>query len=143
MKDINIVVYAVAGACFIYLLLMYIMQKVKSKGFDNRLQSAQREYEEAKKNLSENRHKLIQIIGDIYGHSYGHMVNIGTLWEGMPMHLLLVAKGKANNIKQTVDTNAIMQTWYYTQYDPKTGGHKPSLEVVLKNNMVVRWQESV
>ncbi len=59
------------------------------------------------------------------------------------MHLLLLAKGKANSIKQSVDTNAITQTWVYNNDDSKKGASKAEIEVVIQNNEVLSWKQGV
>ncbi len=143
MKDINITVYLVSGVCLLYLILMYIIQKVKSGKQSYAVTKAQNEYNEAKSALEENKKKLIGLIGDVYGHSYAHMVSMGSLWQGMPMNLLMLAKGKANNVKQTADTNAVTQIWTYSLFDEKSGRHTPSFEVVLRNGLVESWTELV
>jgi hypothetical protein len=140
MPEINPIVYAIAAVCFTYLLAMYIMQRVKSKKLDNKTAETKAAYEEAKAQLKESRDKLIDAIARVYGNDYAYMVSTETLWEGMPTQLLLVAKGKANNIKQTADTNAIFQTWSYHKLD-SMGKTKSSLEITIKNNLVIRWEE--
>lgn len=143
MKDINIAVYLVSGLCLLYLVLMYIIEKVKSGKQSSAVIKAQTEYNEAKAALEENKKKLIGLIGEVYGNSYAHMVSMGSLWQGMPMNLLMLAKGKANNVKQTADTNAVTQIWTYSLFDEKSGKHTPSFEVVLRNGLVESWTELV
>lgn len=140
MPEINPIVYGVAGLCFTYLLAMYIMQRVKSKSLEKKTAEAKANYEEAKVALKESKDKLIDTIAKIYGNDYAYMVSTATLWEGMPTQLLLIAKGKANNIKQSADTNSIMQTWSYHKLD-STGKAKSTLEVTIKNNLVIRWED--
>jgi hypothetical protein len=57
--------------------------------------------------------------------------------------LLMLAKGKANNVKQTADTNVVTQIWTYSLFDEKSGRHTPSFEVVLRNGLVESWTELV
>ncbi len=141
MKDINLNVYIVIALCSLYLIVMYIIQKVKSGKQSAVIVKAQNDYNEAKVALEENKKKLIGLIGEVYGNSYAHMVSMGSLWEGMPMNLLMLAKGKANNVKQSADTNAVTQVWTYSLFDERTGKHTPSFEVVLRNGLVESWKD--
>ncbi len=141
MDKINIVVYIVAALCLLYLVLVFVVEKIKFSKSSAKITKAQLEYKEAKDLLEINKQKLIGYIGDVYGHNYAHMVSMGMLWQGMPLNLLMLAKGRADNVKQTADTRAITQTWIYATFDEQTGSHKPKLEVILKNNLVDSWVE--
>lgn len=141
MKEINLNVFIIIGVCVCYLIVMYIIQKIKSVKQSGVVVKAKNDYNEAKAALEENRIKLIGLIGEVYGHSYAHMVSMGSLWEGMPMNLLMLAKGKANNVKQSADTKAVTQIWTYALFDDRTGKHTPSFEVVLRNGLVESWRD--
>ncbi|MBP9688582.1 MAG: hypothetical protein KBE91_03160 [Bacteroidia bacterium] len=141
MEKINIVVYIVAALCLLYLVLVYVLQKIKFSKSNSKIEKAKAEFKEAKELLETNKQKLIGYIGDVYGHNYAHMVSMGILWEGMPLNLLMLAKGRADNVKQTADARAITQTWIYSTFDDRSGTHKPNLEVILKNNLVESWVE--
>lgn len=141
MKDIHFNVYIVVAICMLYLVIMYVVQKIKSGKQSAVVLKAQQECNDAKVALDENKKKLLGLIGDVYGHNYAHMVSMGSLWEGMPMNLLMLAKGKANNVKQSADTNAVTQIWTYSLFDERTGKHTPCFEVVLRNGLVESWTE--
>lgn len=133
------VLYGIIGACVAYLLLMYIMQKIKGAGLEKRVKKARAAYEEAKQIQGKEKDKLIDHISMVYGVEQAHYVSMGKLWAGMPMNLLLVARGKASNIKQSVGVDSVTQTWMYTETDKNTGSSRKTLEVVLINNEVNNW----
>jgi hypothetical protein len=120
---------------------MYVVQSIKSGKHTSFIKQSQNEYNVAKVALDDNKKKLLGLIGDVYGHNYAHMVSMGSLWEGMPMNLLMLAKGKASNVKQSADTNAVTQIWTYSLFDERAGKHTPCFEVVLRNGLVESWTE--
>ncbi len=140
MPELNPLIYVVAAVCFLYLVLMYVLQKSKSRKHEKTITEAKTAYETAQTLLIERKNKLLDTISSIYGNEYGYMVRNGEMWIGMPAQLLIVAKGKANNIKQTVDTNAVMQTWIYNNMD-QFGKTQSSLEINIKNGLVLKWDE--
>ena len=140
MPELNPLIYAVAAICFLYLVLMYVLQKLKSRKHEQAITEAKNAYDEAQAQLKESKNKLLDTISSIYGNEYGYMVRNGEMWIGMPTQLLLIAKGKATNIKQTADTNAVMQTWIYNKVD-QFGKVQSSLEVNIKNGLVLKWDE--
>ena len=140
MPVLNPLIYLVAAVCFLYLFLMYVLQKSKSRIHEKTIIEAKNAYEIAQAQLKESRNKLFDTISSIYGYEYGYMVRNGEMWIGMPTHLILVAKGKANNIKQTADTNALIQTWIYHNVD-QFGKTQTSLEINIKNGLVLKWDE--
>lgn len=142
MQITDNVLYGIIGACVLYLIVMYILQKIKAGINSKRIKKAQASYEEARVALNQQKQKLIDQISFIYGAEQAHYVSMGKLWVGMPQHLLMVARGKANNIKQSVGVDMITQTWHYTEHD-KTRGTKQNLEVLIVNNQVNSWKESV
>lgn len=135
------ILYGIIAACLLYLVVMYIMQKVKSGLQRKNLARAKTQYEEARKNLDDEKRKLIDNISLIYGQEQANYVSMGRMWVGMPMPLLMVAKGKANNIRQTVGVDTVTQTWLYTETDSVTGRTKEKMEVMLVNNEVSGWKE--
>jgi hypothetical protein len=133
--------YGIIGACVLYLIVMYILQKVKMGLQRRNIQKAKVQYTEAKIALDEEKKKLIDSISLIYGLEQANYVAMGRMWVGMPMSLLMVAKGKANNIRQTVGVDSIAQTWLYMETDRSTGKSREKMEVMLVNNEVSGWKE--
>lgn len=135
------VLYGVIAVCVVYLAAMYVLQRVKAGSHEKKIQKAREEYEQAKQAQQQEKTKLIETISFVYGNEQAHYVSMGKLWVGMPMHLLMIALGKANNIKQSVAVDAITQVWYYSEFDKLKGANQDKLEVVLVNNEVVSWKE--
>lgn len=133
--------YAVGGACLAYLGAMYILQQVKASGREKRVAKAREEYERAKQIQHEEKQRLIDTIAGVYGNEQANYVSMGKPWVGMPMHLLMIALGKANNIRQSVSVDAITQVWLYSEFDKLRGVNQDKLEVVLVNNEVVSWKD--
>lgn len=142
MQITDNILYGIIGACVLYLVAMYILQKVKAGVNSKRVKKAQASYEEARNTLKQQKEKLIDQISFIYGAEQAHYVSMGKLWVGMPQHLLMVARGKANNIKQSVGVDMITQTWYYSEFDKMRGATRETLEVHIVNNQVSSWKES-
>lgn len=114
------------------------MQKIKAGVNAKKTKKAQAEYKEARAALDKEKENLIEKISFIYGKEQAHYVSMGKLWVGMPQHLLLLAMGKASNIRQSVvGMNMVTQTWYYSN---KSKGS--NLEVVILNNEVSSWNEN-
>ncbi|MCU0422530.1 MAG: hypothetical protein MUC81_06930 [Bacteroidia bacterium] len=131
----------IGAVLLLYLIIMYIMQKLHERKSNNRYLTAKKEYEKAREEQKADKEKLINAIGDVYGHVYGQMVKNGSVWEGMPTNLLMIAKGKASSIKQSIDTNAIVQIWQYQKVDGRSGSSRLDMEVTIRNNEVIAWQE--
>jgi hypothetical protein len=90
---------------------MYVVQSIKSGKHTSFIKQSQNEYNVAKVALDDNKKKLLGLIGDVYGHNYAHMVSMGSLWEGMPMNLLMLAKGKARILKlEQIRTQKVTMT---------------------------------
>ena len=142
LSDENLILLSLLCAGLIYLTILYYLQNIKDKGKAQSIAAAKAEYDEVRNDQKNNRDKLIEAIGEVYGFNYASMVRTGQLWQGMPVNLLLIAKGKASNIRQTVDTKAISQIWQYFSGDKYAVSQKPKLEVVIRNNEVISWEEN-
>ncbi len=133
-------VYVVIALCIGYLIINYTIQLIRYKRLVRNISITKKKYDEIVHENKQNKTKLIDAIGDIYGNKYANLISIGDMWEGMPANLLLLSKGRADNIKQTVDTNSVIQYWRYSTKDSK--GHiKKNLLITIKNNIVVSWSE--
>ncbi len=145
MPDINkeYLAIGVLTAGILYLLVMYILQRLKSAQHQKAIAAAKAAYDNVKHAQQEEKEKIVESIISVYGYESGKKVRNGELWVGMPMHLLLLAKGKANSIKQSVDTNAITQTWVYNNDESKKGASRAEIEVIIQNNEVQSWKQAV
>lgn len=85
--------------------------------------------------------KLIDSISKIYGKEKADRVNKGTIWINMPAHLLKVAMGKGENIKESIYRGVITQKWYYGKYQTRLGTYRYKLEITIENNEVVGWKD--
>lgn len=140
MPPINPIVLGIAAACIVFLVAMYVLQRIKSTQNEKVVAQAKADFEDAKEKLKESKRALIESISKIYGNDYAYQVSNGLLWVGMPTQLLLIAKGKASNIKQSADTNSVTQVWLYNTTD-QTGKVKHAMEVFIKNNLVIKWED--
>ncbi|TAE79426.1 MAG: hypothetical protein EAY81_11280 [Bacteroidetes bacterium] len=145
MQEINkdYIAIGVLTAGILYLAIMYVLQRLKSAQHQKAIMAAKDAYDNVKNSQREEKEKIIESIIAVYGYESGKKVRNGEVWVGMPMHLLLLAKGKANSIKQSVDTNAITQTWVYNSGDDSRKGAKADIEVVIQNNQVQSWKQAV
>ncbi|PIQ49052.1 MAG: hypothetical protein COW03_07010 [Cytophagales bacterium CG12_big_fil_rev_8_21_14_0_65_40_12] len=119
------------------------MQISKSYSRKNAIKLAQQDYELGKSDQVATKRKLIDSIANIYGQEKAQKVNVGTIWIGMPMSLLMVALGKANDIKESVYKGITTEKWYYGEYQTRLGTYKYKLEITLENDEVVGWKDLV
>lgn len=133
------ILYAIIGACVLFLIVMYIIQQIKNVSHKKRIKRVAAQYDEAKQQLAKEKQRLLDQIALIYGTEQANYIAIGKIWEGMPLPLLMIAKGKASHVKQSVDTNGVSQQWLYSSYDEASGRKVNNLEVIIVNNHVKSW----
>lgn len=117
------------------------MQVSKTNERKLSISDAQSKYDIAENDRKQSRQKLLNSISKAYGSDKADKVAKGTIWMGMPMHLLLVASGKANEVKESFYRSNRIEKWYYGEYVNRLGNYKYTLEVTLENDEIVGWQD--
>jgi uncharacterized protein YpmB len=143
MTNGELIFYGGHLSCSIYLVYIIAMQISKSESRKSATKVAQQEYDLAKSDQIATKNKLIDSIAKIYGREKADKVNVGTIWIGMPMHLLMVALGKANDLKESIYKGTTTEKWYYGEYQTRLGTYKYKLEITLENDEVVGWKDLV
>lgn len=143
MTNGELIFYGGLLICSLYLIYIVLMQITKSKSRNLSIKLAQQEYNKAMDNQLSTKYKLIGSIANVYGNDKAEKVKIGTIWMGMPMHLLMVARGKANDIKESIYKGKTTEKWYYGEYQTRLGTYKYKLEIILENDEVVGWKDLV
>lgn len=143
MTNEALIFYGGLFSCSIYLIYIIAMHISKSSGRINAIKIAQKEYNIAMSNQIASKKGLKDSIAKIYGQEIAEKVHAGTFWIGMPMHLLMVALGKANDIKESIYKGKTTEKWYYGKYQTRLGTYKYKLEIILENDEVVGWKDLV
>jgi len=141
MTNSELIFYGGILMCSIYLIYIITMQVSKINSRKNAINEAQEEYDLAKNDQVRTKNSLIDSITKIYGKENAEKVNAGTIWTGMPIHLLLVALGKANEIKENTYKGTTSEKWYYGEYQTRLGTYKYKFEITLENDEVVGWKD--
>lgn len=143
MTNGELIFYGGLSICTIYLIYIVVMQMTKSDSRNHAIKLAQQDYDNAKNEKLHTKKKLIDSIAKVYGTEKAEKVNAGTIWMGMQMHLLMVALGKANDIKESIYKGTTTEKWYYGEYQTRLGTYKYKLEITLENDEVVGWKDLV
>lgn len=137
----ELVFYGGIGGGLIYLVFMTYRQISKTISRNKTIRTAENELNRAVNNQSLIKKKLIDSISKVYGQEKASRVNKGTIWINMPIHLLKVAMGKGENIKESIYRGVITQKWYYGKYQTRLGTYRYKLEITIENNEVVGWKD--
>ena len=114
--DREIIFYLGILGTLIYMIYIIYMQKISNKRRNNEIAFANSEYEIADENFKLIKEKLLKSVSEIHGHKKAEQIAQGIIWISMPKHLLLVAKGKAYDIKESIYKDIVIEKWYYGEY---------------------------
>lgn len=143
MENKELIFYGGLLVCIVYLTINTLLQITKSKQRNASIEKAQREYDIALNEQTLTKRKLFDSISNVYGQEKADRVNDGTIWVGMPMYLLMVAVGRAKDIKESITKGKKIEKWYYGEYQTRVGTYKYKLEVTLENDVVAGWKDLV
>lgn len=139
----ELIFFAGLSLCALTLIYLVVMQIIKTKKRTNSIDNAQIDYDDAIRERNLTKKKLMASITKVYGKEKANKVANGIIWIGMPMHLLLVAVGKANDIKESIYREKRVEKWYYGEYQTRLGTYKYKLEIIVENDEVVGWKDLV
>jgi hypothetical protein len=143
MTTREFIFYGGIAFCIVYLIYIIFMQITKSNARKDAINCAEMDYQNAKEEEAATKSQLIKVVTKVYGQEKAELVDKGTIWSGMPMHLLLIARGKANEIKKSVYKDTVTEKWYYGEYQTRQGTYKYKKELTLENDEVVGWKDLV
>lgn len=108
-------------------------------------QWSQAEYETAKQEMETVRVDHLVAIKEIYGPIYGEDIADrlihNSIFEGMPMILLLTSLGQPAKILDGNHKGVMTSKWYYGESANRLGNPTFELEVTLENYEVVGWKD--
>jgi hypothetical protein len=130
----------------VFLTLAFIgynfwLQLTKSDERNDEISKAISEYEIAEQDAQTAKSNAIAQIAKAYGQDKAQKVIEGTIWMDMPMHLLLICRGKPNEIKESNYKGTVIEKWYYGEYINRLGNYKYTLELTLENDYLVGWRD--
>lgn len=98
---------------------------------------------ESDMNFARQNHLLYieQVYRKHFGHDVGRRVEEGSIFDGMPMNLLLPSLGMPDKIQEGRYKNMLTSKWYYGESINRLGNPTFEYEVTLENHVVVGWKE--
>ena len=138
--DKEIIFYMGIFATLSYIAYGLIMQATKTDERNSTIDFAKSEHEIASANYQMAKKNLFDSITKVHGEEKTELVAKGTIWKGMQRHLLLIAKGRANDIQESIHKDIITEKWYYGEYVNRLGNYKYTFEIILENDEIVGWR---
>ena len=139
--DQEILFYIGLIGTILYIAYCTYMQIISNDKRSTSIEFAKSEYESANENFKLAKAKLLKSVSEVHGNEQANKVAQGIIWMAMPKHLLLVAKGKAYDIKESYYKETKTEKWYYGEYINRLGNYKYTLEITLENDEVVGWKD--
>ncbi|VDH02920.1 hypothetical protein [Bergeyella zoohelcum] len=141
MKEL--IFYGGLVSCVLYLIYAIYKQATEVLERDDKIMIAEQNLNRAKKELGEAKQRVIGQITQVFGRERADKVDKGIVWVGMPYILLMVAMGKAQDIKESLYKGVLIEKWYYGKYQTRLGTYKYKLEITLEDGEVVGWKDLV
>jgi hypothetical protein len=140
MKFTDFMFYGGLSLCIAYLSYIYRMQKIKTKERNEKINFAKEKYQKAQNDYIETTGILFKEISEGFGSDIADKVAKGTIWIGMPIYLLVIAKGIRLNEYTSLIQGIRVEKWYYEKYRNRLGNIKYGLEITLIDNKVTGWK---
>lgn len=138
--DRETIFYIGTFATLAYIGINIWRQISKQNEYNNCINSTTFEYNLAKDNRNEAKKNALNKITIAYGKNMAQTVADGKFHVGMATHLLLMSKGRPNDIKSSVYKDDYFEKWYYGEYVNRLGNYKYTLEISLENDVVVGYK---
>jgi hypothetical protein len=103
--------------------------------------NAQVALQQAEQESKQARQRMLTSITNAYGRDAADKVNGGKIWIGMPVLLLPLAAGKAQDIKENLYKDSRTEKWYYGGHINRLGNTKYKLEVTVEDGTVAGWRD--
>jgi hypothetical protein len=133
----TLIFYAGLSTVVIALIVLIYLQIKGNREHEDNITSAQTALRIATQDLTVKRNNLFQSITSIYGQEIADTVDKGNIYNGMPNFLLVLAKGYADNVKESFYKDTRIEKWYYGEYVNRLGNYNYTLEITLENDEVV------
>jgi len=137
--DKDLAFYYGSALILLYFVVGFISQILKRNNLKKKIKFAEAEYETAKNNCITAKNILSKSITKTYGPEKAAKFQQGNLWRGMHRHLLVISRGRANNIKRTVHNTVVTEKWQYGKNLNILGQGNDIFEVTLEDNIVMDW----
>ena len=141
MANKTFIFTVICGIILIYFVYHLIVHILETKNRNNQIEIAQNYMLKANREFNSAKDDLISEIAKQYNSEYAERVSKGTIWIGMPDTLLLVAMGKAGEIKESFFKDKVTEKWYYDGYRTRLNTYKYRLEVIVENYTVAGWKD--
>jgi hypothetical protein len=125
----------------IYLSVSVVYQRQKAEQWKKQIQRIQQDYLSAKTKFETTRGTMLNKISSLYGEDRAEQLDQGGLWHEMPSHLVVVSKGKAEDVKKSFLRGKNIERWYYGGFVNRLGTRKYKLELTFENELLVGWKD--
>ncbi len=136
----EIILYGALGVILIVFVYLIYKQLQSDKQHHDNIIGSETAVRMATAELNAKRNNLFHSMEEVYGKEIADIVDKGNLYVGMPNFLLIVAKGYANNVKESFYKNMRIEKWYYGEYVNRLGNYNYELEITLEDDEVVGWK---
>jgi hypothetical protein len=86
---------------------------------------------------------LYELVEKYYGIERAEQLKNKDIWYRMPIELLRMAKGHEDTNKKEVNGRSIIERLYFGKFINRLGNEKYSLEVKVKDGIVIGWKELI
>lgn len=124
-----------------YLAWTVYCQYQQTESHKRRINSAHTAWQQSEQDSRQKKKELFQEIAGIYGEESAARVDQGKIWMGMPVILLPLAAGKAQDTRESLYRSVKTEKWYYGRYLNRLGNAKYTLEVTIENGAVAGWRD--
>ncbi len=125
----------------LYVIASAVFQHWKLEERNRTIENAEFDYLAAKTEYDTAYKKLFLNIAEFYGEARAAQVANGTLWPEMPSHLVIVARGEAEDVKTSFFKGKNTERWYYGGFVNRLGTQKYRLELIVENGVLVGWKD--
>ena len=125
----------------LYLVLNLILQITKTLSRNQKIKKAKKQMLKAIEDKNIAKENLIQELSNHFDSEISKKVSQGNIWSGMPDFLLIIALGKASEIKESFFHGITTEICYYGRYKTRLGNIRYNREVTLENKIVVGWKD--
>ncbi len=122
-----------------FITLIYLQIKSNGEHADNVI-TAETALRTATLDLDQKRRNLFQSITETFGQERANQINNGEIYVGMSSFLVIIAKGYAEDIKESLYKDIRTEKWYYDGYVNRLGNTNYNFEITLENEEVVGWK---
>ena len=137
----NDIIFYVGISIVLLAFIALIYLQIKSNGeHAGNVTVAETALRNATIDLDQKRRNLFQSITETFGQERANQINNGEIYVGMSSFLVIIAKGYAEDIKESFYKDIRTEKWYYDGYVNRLGNTNYNFEITLENEEVVGWK---